>query len=495
MECYNCGAQLGTEDNCLKCGAEVKIYKKIIKASNSLYNEGLEKAEVRDLTGAISCLKKCLQLNKMHTDARNLLGLVYFEMGETVSALTEWVISKNYQRRNNAADGYLGEIQNNPSKLDAINQTIKKYNQALLYCRQDSKDLAIIQLKKVLALNPKLVRGQQLLGLLYMQDGRYEQAKKILRGAAKIDENNTTTLRYLREVDYKMRANNPKKQKNDDLVSYQSGNDTVIMPAHFKDTTAMQTIINIIIGIALGIAIAVFLILPNIKQQAKSDANNALKSANDTLSTKEQSISSLEKKVESLTEEVEQAKKDVSGQESKMQSYDMLLSAYASYSAEDMDAAGSAMQEVKVEDLSESAKAIYNDMNAKVNEKYLTSAYQEGYSAYNKGKIQDAITSLQKVVEMDEEYQNGNAVYYLAQAYRRNNDMANAVIYYKKIMEKYPGTERARVSTNYVNSYEASGGTTAAADDNNTTGGENNTPQGETNPEGEQQPEGGETPQ
>lgn len=61
----------------------------------------------------------------MNIDARNLLGLVYFETGEVVEALTEWVISKNYQPRDNAASRYLNEIQNNPSRLDTINQTIK----------------------------------------------------------------------------------------------------------------------------------------------------------------------------------------------------------------------------------------------------------------------------------------------------------------------------------------------------------------------------------
>lgn len=467
MECYNCGAQLGTENLCPKCSADVKIYKNIVRTSNHLYNEGLEKAGVRDLTGAIACLQKSLQLNKINTDARNLLGLIYFEMGETVSALSEWVISKNYKRRNNAADGYLNEIQNNPSKLDAINQTIKKYNQALLYCKQNSQDLAIIQLKKVLALNPKLVRGHQLLALLYMQDGRYDQAKKTLHSAAKIDESNTTTARYRKEIDRKILEDNPKKKKKDDLISYQSGNDTIIMPAHFKDTTAMQTVINIVIGVALGIAITIFLILPNIKQQAKSEANNALKSANDTLSTKEQSISSLEKKVDDMTAELEEAKKDTKSQESKMTSYEKLLIAYAAFAADDIETAGTALQEVKTEDLSADAKGVYDSVNSKVNEKFMSSSYQQGYGAYNKGDYAGAISALLKVIEIDETYQNGNAVYYLAQAYRRNNDMDNAVIYYQKVIENYPGTERARASQNYVNAHvSAGGGTTAAASAN-----------------------------
>ena len=72
-------------------------------------------------------------------------------------------------------------LQSNATRLDAINQTIKKYNQALVYCHQDSRDLAIIQLKKVLSLNPKLVSGHQLLALLYIQEKKYDLAKKSLQ--------------------------------------------------------------------------------------------------------------------------------------------------------------------------------------------------------------------------------------------------------------------------------------------------------------------------
>lgn len=130
---------------------------------------------------------------------------------------------------------YLDEIQQDRGRLDSVNQTIKKYNQALHYCKQDSRDLAIIQLKKVLSLNPKLVKAHQLLALLYLQDNKLELAKKTLRNAGKIDTNNTTTLRYLREVNARLKEKSPsKKPKDDDLISYQSGNETIIMPKRFK---------------------------------------------------------------------------------------------------------------------------------------------------------------------------------------------------------------------------------------------------------------------
>ena len=294
MECYNCGAKLGREDVCPNCGTNVRIYKKIIMASNAYYNDALEKAGVRNLSGAIESLKASLRFNKMNIDARNLLGLVYFEMGEVVAALTEWVISKNYQPKENIASRYLEEIQNNQSRLETINQTIKKYNQALLYCKQDSRDLAIIQLKKVLSLNPKLVRGHQLLALLYIQEQKYDLAKKSLRNAGKIDADNTTTLRYLKEANAGLRENNPgKKQKNEELISYQSGNETIIQPRYLKDNSAVVTIVNMLIGIAIGVAITWFLVVPGVRRDIQNQAKAEVVEANNTIASKNQNISAL----------------------------------------------------------------------------------------------------------------------------------------------------------------------------------------------------------
>ena len=52
MRCYKCGCDLSEKDFCTSCGADVGTYKQIIFLSNQYYNEGLERAQVRDLTGA-----------------------------------------------------------------------------------------------------------------------------------------------------------------------------------------------------------------------------------------------------------------------------------------------------------------------------------------------------------------------------------------------------------------------------------------------------------
>ena len=88
MICYNCGNILTNSDYCSHCGMDVSVYKKIVKLSNTYYNAGITKAKNRDLAGAADMLRRSVKLNKRNVDARNLLGLVYFEMGETVQAFS-----------------------------------------------------------------------------------------------------------------------------------------------------------------------------------------------------------------------------------------------------------------------------------------------------------------------------------------------------------------------------------------------------------------------
>ncbi len=134
MYCFYCGEELGDKNICPTCGSRQKVYRQILYASNAAYNEGLHRAGIRDLSGAAGALNQSLKYNKYNTAARNLLGLVYFEVGEVVLALREWVISKNLEPDNNLADVYLDELKRT-GYLKKLDQTTRKFNQALTYCR------------------------------------------------------------------------------------------------------------------------------------------------------------------------------------------------------------------------------------------------------------------------------------------------------------------------------------------------------------------------
>lgn len=458
MICYKCGTQAGKAGRCPACGADLKLFWKALHISNAYYNDGLLKAQVRNLSGAIISLKASLKFHKFNTDARNLLGLIYYEMGETVDALSEWVISKSYQPQNNRASVYLDNLQKNQAEFGAINQTIKKYNQALQYCRQDSRDLAIIQLKKVLSLNPNLVKGHQLLALLYLQEGKLEQAKKSLRAAGKIDTNNTTTLRYLKEVNAQLRENSGKKKDaSDDLISYQSGNETIIMPKRFKESSLGSTIAYLIIGLVIGLAATCWLIVPKVKKEAQYAASQQLLAANETISTNEQTISNMEAQLEELRAELGsfvdhsgEYQEQIDDIRSRILCYEQLMDAYALYQDSKVEEAEAVLDELDITKLNASAKVLYQSLSEDVDVLYLAKLYQDGYAAYGQGDYDTSIRLLQTIADADMDYEKGSCAYYLAQSYRKSGNAQKAKPYYQFVIDHYPDSQRAANSRKYV---------------------------------------------
>lgn len=451
MICYRCNHETGREDRCPACGANLSIFHKVIRLSNAYYNDGLQKAEVRNLSGAIVSLQKSLKFNKYNIDARNLLGLVYYEMGEMVDALSEWVISKSYQQDDNVAGRYLDELRKNSAQLEQINQTIKKYNQALLYCKQDSRDLAIIQLKKVLSLNPRLVKGHQLLALLYLQEDKLEQAKKTLRNAGKIDADNTITLRYLKEVNARIKEKGGlKKKKEDDLISYQSGNETIIMPSRFQDSSLGTSLVYLFIGLLVGILVVGFLLVPGVRKDARKEVNQEMMEANETLAENEKLIEKLQTEVTELTEIVDKYEGQGEAVPEQTAAYEALLTAYVAFAGNDYITAGANLGLVNSELLTDNAKTIYDTLWESVSEKYFEQLYTEGYNNYTAGMYAEAITNLLPIVNQDIGYRDGNAAYYLAQSYNRAGDMESAKPYYQYVIEHFPNTEKAATARNYL---------------------------------------------
>lgn len=463
MFCYNCGCHLSEHDFCTACGADVSLYKRILYVSNMYYNEGLEKANVRDLTGAVTCLRQSLKFNKNNIDARNLLGLVYFEMGEVVAALSEWVISKNLRPEKNIADDYISRLQSNSSRLDSINQTIKKYNQALVYCNQDSKDLAVIQLKKVLSLNPRFIRAHQLLALLYMDSEEWERAERELHKCMDIDRNNTQTLRYLKEVELMLvpdeNVRQPAKRKKDEVVRYKSDNEIIIQPFNVKEPKrgGASTLLNIGLGLVMGLAVTYFLLVPAAETNAKNEGQKTIAEISNKLDTKTVRIQELEAEIAHLEQNIEELNRELEGivgADGTLQTIDGLLVAAAAYLEEQNAEATAASleaiaQSVDLEETSEGFQSLYHMLLAAIGPELSQTYYNQGYEYYRQEDYTTAIQFFTKAVYYDET--NMDAWLQLGQAYDRNNNVTEALETYDKVIELFPNTTNARRAQNLKN--------------------------------------------
>lgn len=442
MKCFNCGADLKDSEYCSQCGADVKLYSRMLKLSNAYYNEGLEKAKVRDLSGAVLALRESLKINKKNTNARNLLGLVYYEMGMAVEALTQWIISRSFQSSKNIADEYIESIQNNPARLDTVNTSLRKYNQALVYCQQGSYDLAIIQLKKVLSVNGKLLDAHLLLTLLYMKVENYARARNEIKKVLAVDCNNTQALRYLKELNRETDKDQPKEEeKNKDYIAYTRDNETIIQPVGVKDNSGFHAILNVVIGLVIGVAVMGLLIMPALQSKKSGELNKAVAEYSDQVDAKSATLDSLKQENESLKKQAEEATKAASDAADKVSSYEELLKAYASYSAGDSAAALQELEAINQDTLSDDAKTLYSSVFSEVGVTAVNDLYKTGYAAYEKGDYDTAIADLGKCYELDNT--QGDALYFLARSYHKSGDTENAKIYYQKVIEEFPNTRKA----------------------------------------------------
>ena len=423
--------------------------KKLALRSNYWYNDGLRKANIRDLSGAIVSLRRSLQYNRENIMARNLLGLVYYGRGEVVEALVQWIISKNFKSYENIANYYIKKVQESPTELEIVNQAIHKYNQCLIYCKQNGEDLAIIQLKKIILAHPSFLKAYQLLILLYMHTGQVSKARQLVRKAYKMDITNPMTLQYMHEMN-EMRGEKVArlKEEKEQTVTYKLGNETIIQPASssLKDNAAVLTILNIVIGIALGAAIVWFLITPAVNHKENLDNNRTIINLSEQISSQNTLIETMKKELDSFRKTNDEAESALETASSVKDSYEVLMKVQGLFaggqtSHEEMM---EMLLSINEETLGEGGKAMYASMTADIYPKMCDRIYKSSQKKLEAQNFAEAIEGLEKIRQMDEGYDNGMALKLLGDAYAGQSDLEKSAEIYQTVVEKYADSEAAK---------------------------------------------------
>ena len=422
--------------------------KKIVYHSNYWYNDGLRKAQIRDMSGAIASLRRSLQFNRENIAARNLLGLVYYGIGEVPEALVEWIISKNLRPHDNIAGYYIDTVQSSAKELETINLAIRKYNQCLTYCRQNGEDLAVIQLKQVTAAHPTFLKAHQLLALLYLHTGQYTWARQAVRQARKLDTGNETTMRYMHELTHqKGRKRRRTGKKKEDAVEYSMGNETIIQPRHsrIRQMAGHLAVANIFIGAAIGAALIWFLVAPAVNQSTSDRLNSQMRDYSDQIQSLEAQVSAQTRTLDNYRASGETLEADANQAQTAKDSYENLMAVSAQYdSGEYSDAAmADTLLGVSRDALGESGQARYDELAAEIFPNACERNFNSGTEALEAADYQTAIDALGKVVRMDAGYNGGQALYELGRAYWINGDSENAAAYFQRVVDEYADSDYA----------------------------------------------------
>ncbi|MCC6095060.1 MAG: tetratricopeptide repeat protein [Eubacterium sp.] len=423
--------------------------------SRIYYNQGLDMAQIRDLTGATDKLRISLQFNKNNIQARNLLGLVYYEMGEAVSALSEWVISSNLQTVNNDATYYIQNLRSDPKHLEQLNQTIRQYNDALDACRAGNDDIAAIELRKIVNSNPKLVKAYLLLALIEIKDGKYSHARRMLKKVIRIDSVNPVALRYLKEIDEAAGTITTldirtRDKRRDRKRKQEAGEEQLESPAvrqnTFRERPAYLTLVNVLFGILIGIAGAVFVVGPALRKSYNASANAKITEYTTTIAAQQSKIDLLQQQVDDSTSSVSTAKDQVSDLQAAEKSYDYLLQAYVDYQKGNYETAGDAFAKVDNSLLSTEAGEIYDSIKSDLKTQAYSSYVTKGQNAFYQENWAEAVSYFEKAMALtdsSDDTDHYEVMNLLAQAYAKNGDTDKAIQEYQAIITANPDTRRA----------------------------------------------------
>ena len=232
-------------------------------------------------------------------------------------------------------------------------------------------------------------------------------------------------------------------------MTFADGNDTVIMSQNsFRSMldNSRSSFMNILLGLVVGLLICFFLVVPTVKDNMTDNNTNTVLALNEALAE-----SNAEN--EALQTEIDNLKKSLSAYDDKQDiatSYDNLFAAQNSLNSGDNKAASDYIQLVTKDVLGEQGKVAYDDLYAKLGPTIILTYYEDGNNFYKEENYDSAITNFKKVVEIDENYNNGAALFLLGDCYRLTGDTTNAMECFKKVVDAYPSNKWGKQAAVYI---------------------------------------------
>ncbi len=455
--CPYCGNKEKHMHFCSVCHHDVEWIKPIIERSNAYYNKGYSAATQRDLSLAMHYLEKAIELNKYNIVARNLLGLILFEVGRVGEALKEWIISRSLDKEDTLSQTYIDQVQKEPKKLVNYKEATHLYNKALEYLNQNNMDVAIIRLKKAVSVNPHLVEAKVLLGLCYIKDKQFYKANEHIKATLLIDRGHQKALAYFHElsskdteaiqpydIEYVSKAHPEKKIKPIRVIE--------------RGVTLRYSMMYLVIGILSMFVIYRYLILPSeVKGYERQitklteEQTQLAKQLDDMLKDERVRISELESTNKQLLSE----KKTYEQQVSRYLQKEKLIEANEALVQSDYIGAANLLYNIAPSLLDENSKTQYQTLKEACYVKAARTLYDEGYQMYLQSQYVEAKTKFEAalVFEPTEDVVR-KCIYYLGMSDLGLNNTTSAQSYFNRMTSEYPGTYEANLAQQELSKLE-----------------------------------------
>lgn len=346
---------------------------------------------------------------------------------------------------------------------DNIRNSIFLYNKAIESLRSGSEDIAIIELKKAVAMNPQFNEALNLLGVCYSYTGENEKAVEVFKRVLKSESNSVYAVKFMQraglgdvlptEQKPRLRTDTQQDQKSAEPLKRirdrkPDKKDKIVI---LKNKNTISMAIAAGAGLAAGLLISLLIsaAVPDpepVQLPPKQEENDA--AVNEAKDEFDKQYSELKSKYESLQNDWENAVKQA----------DYYKASLRLYEVEDMadkreyqDAADMLLL-MKTVEFRDAEKEKYDALYNKIMPQAAKSAYETGYKQYNARQYEDALKSFEKVKLYDPQYSKMDAaMYYTGRCYQIMKETRSAIAVYQELADNYPAswyTRNAQVRLN-----------------------------------------------
>lgn len=467
MKCPNCGKEVANGYLCPFCHVDMYIFRKAGNASIRLYNEGLRAAKAQDLSHAVDVLQQSLLFDKNNIDAHNLLGLIYAEIGHIAQAMKHWIISTSLLKTDNPASRYIQYWQKHARELERQNDAIRMYNQSLRYLIQGSDDLAIIQLKKCIDVNPNLIDAYNLMTLCCLKERNYKRAYNLIEFVLKKDCKNTLALKYLQELSGEKKLLSPKSKKfmlhaaqpetSDELKMTDS---TPPIPRYKRSdkkgihVLERRDLIAFFIGVAASAMVLLLLVQPawNEEQTKTIQSLQAqVESYSGTTNMTPEEVVEMRQQMAVLEED----NKKLRSEETKQANLALLETAISQLTDQKYEDCATTLQSIETVGFSDEDMQKYESTKSEAFPKAAESIFTKGKSEFLSNNYIEARTYFDNVLQLVDTGDFIDDIYfYLGEIAQQEDNIDKAKEYYQTVLSKYPDSnqiENAKLALESLN--------------------------------------------
>lgn len=352
----------------------------------------------------------------------------------------------------------LKEMDSNPFRInDNIRKSIILYNIAIAEVRTNELSLAIKDLKRALSYNSGFSEAMKLLGLCYVNENKQRKAEKVFKRLAQYEIYKDLAEEYIARLENK---------KGMDITTDSFNNmNTDFINRSNKSIIQRSSPRKIIISLSLVIVAATAIIMTNwvmsnnnenIKDgnffafisTSKNKAGEASKQSNtidEKSSISYEEFKNIEIKLGSTKTELDYYK-------SKYEILAMLNEAEKHLKDGNNEKAAALLLNMKNMAFENETKIKYDKLWQDLSKNAIWTIYDEGDRLYKEGKYQEALPKLKLASEMDTNLKLTPWVFYqIGVCYKETKDNANALLFFKKVVDNYPNSTYSSHSETMIN--------------------------------------------